>query len=59
MGNELFSKRYLEFAQRNPGLKLTNNQHQFAEFLIKNKNEVTNIGNMEFVFKIISQDLKQ
>ena len=59
-----FSDEYLEFVkwrqerEKENFRLLTTNQHLFAEWLLQNKNTVSFIGDMEFVFDNIRKFLK-
>lgn len=60
--NNQYSEKYLKFVKycqnKNIQLNLTNTQHYFAEFLLKNIEEIDKIGDLEFVFLTIRKYLK-
>lgn len=64
MSRTKFSPEYMDYVkwakgQNKATLELTNSQHDFAEWLLENKETVGQIGNMEAVFISIRDYLRQ
>lgn len=54
----MFSIEYLEWAKKTGQKGLTSTQHEFAEWLFKNKGTITQIGNLKPIFISVYQWLK-
>ena len=53
-----FSAEYLAFIKQAELPPLTNTQHYFAEWLIKNEDRITQIGDLEIIFIKVRRWLK-
>ena len=56
---KMFSKQYMKFAKDSPIKNLTNSQHRFIEFLLKNHRIVGQIGSFIKLFEITRQWIKE
>lgn len=54
----MFSKEYLDWVKESNLKNLTNTQHKFAEFLLKNHTEIGKIGNLEDIFTSVRKYVK-
>lgn len=52
------SKEYLLWVKSTGQKNLTNTQHEFAEFLLKNNKEISKIGNLNDIFLNIRKWIK-
>lgn len=55
----MFSDDYKKWVNWSKKTNLTNNQHKFAEFLLKNEVMVNTLGDMQTIFTSIREWLKK
>ena len=57
--NKMFSDDYLKWVKETNQKNLTNTQHEFAEWLIQNRDKISKIGDLETIFKSVRGWLKK
>lgn len=54
-----YSKEYLDWVKQADIPPLTNTQHYFAEWLLENKDKLTQIGDLDIIYLKVRKYLKQ
>ena len=59
--SDMFSEKYKKWVEQANLEPLTNTQHKFAEWLLleENSKQISQIGNLDIIFKSIRQFLKK